>query len=116
VFVDERLLARRKVAQLAEAKAQQDALLDPGVDTPASLRRRVRRSGANMARLKGRAQGKKGGHCGAVVNCGRTRGKIALDGLLKLGKRHGSSESIKVCRGHAEGRKARLKQPVDAPI
>ncbi len=69
---------------MPSAKAEQDALLDPGVDAPAGGRCGVGRGGAEFAALEGRAQFEKGGEGGGIADGGGTGGKMALDGLLEL--------------------------------
>jgi hypothetical protein len=48
---------RGKLFQDAEAKAEQNALLDPGIHSPSGRRGGVRGSGAHLAGFKGRPQG-----------------------------------------------------------
>ena len=82
-------------SQHAEAKAEQNALLDPGVDAPAGGRGGVGLGGAHFAALEGGAQGEEGVHGGGIAGCGCTGGEVTVNGLFKIGGGHCKSECNK---------------------
>jgi len=75
VLIDKGKANGGKVLKDAKAKAEQDALLDPGVDSPAGGRGGVGRCSADFSALDGGAQGNKGCHRGRVSDGGGSRGK-----------------------------------------
>ena len=77
-----------KSCRRAEAEAEQDALFDPCVDAPAGGGGGVGRSGAEFAPLERVAEGEEGIHGGGISDGGSAGGKMALDGLFKLGGIH----------------------------
>ena len=101
----------------AETKAEQDALLDPGVDAPAGGRGGVRRGSTEFAALQARTQRMEGRHGGRVTDGGGSGGEVALDGFLELAQGHGNSSLSMIgvrgqglgIRGSAEGGGIRLR-------
>ena len=72
------------ISELADAEAEEDAFLDPGVDAPAGGSGGIGRGGAEFAALEGVAERR--GRLPSRQGRRRRmrRGEVALDGLLKL--------------------------------
>jgi len=88
VLIHKREAAGGQLLKVAEAKAQKNALLDPGVNPPAGGRGGVRRGGADFTAFDGGAQGKEGCRRSWVAHGGGSGGIVPLNFLLELAYRH----------------------------
>src|SRR5579863_6084319 len=72
----------------ADAEAEQDALLDPGVDPPAGGRSGVRRGGADLASFKGCPQLEEDAHGRWIGDRGSSCLKSLCHSVFKFGWIH----------------------------
>jgi hypothetical protein len=88
-----------KLCQLAQPKAEQDALLDPRIHPPACRRGGIRLRRPQHACFQPIAQAQESVHRSSVANSGRASGKVVFDlGLQLRGHASQSGQLLKDCK------------------